>query len=172
MTVRARRHLIGTVMLTAVWVILWRRLDAAIILSGLLVASAAVHLVRLPVAQPALRPRPWLPLGILSFLATLVTSSVSVGWLAIRRPHRVGGAILRIPLESRSQQGIALIAASITVEPGSVVIYVDRSTSTLIVHGIPAADQFEVERLRDETHTAEDRFLRSFRELPQPQERG
>ncbi|HLT10923.1 MAG TPA: Na+/H+ antiporter subunit E [Micromonosporaceae bacterium] len=170
MTVRARRHLIGTAVLTVVWVILWRRLDAATILSGLLVASAAVHLVRLPTAQPALRARPWLPLGIVSFLATLVTSSVSVGWLAIRRPHRIGGAIIRVPLESRSQQGIALIAASITVEPGSVVIYVDRAASTLIVHGIPAADQSEVEKLRDETHVAEDRFLRSFRELPQPQD--
>jgi multicomponent Na+:H+ antiporter subunit E len=115
--------------LTVVHVLLWGTISVKIVLGGLLVAVAVTALFPLPLL-PRLPVRPWRLLRLLGFLAMdLVVSGAQVAWETLRYGSRARAGIVAVPLLTRSDRVITLIAGALALAPGSFVLQIDRRGS-------------------------------------------
>ncbi len=65
-----------------------------------------------------------------------------------------------MPLRSHSDLLVTATGHVISLIPGSLVVEVDRSTSTLYIHGINVRDAQDVARLRKEVRDTEAGLIR------------
>jgi multicomponent Na+:H+ antiporter subunit E len=149
--------------LVLVWVLLWGTLSWANVLSGLLVAVVVTRALPLPGVTEHARFR---PLGVLIFvgvfLRDLAVSSVQVAWAAIRAGGRVRSAIIVAQLRTDSDLLLTLIAETLTLVPGSMVLDLDREHRRMLVHVLPVATEEDVDRQRAAVLAVEDRVVRAF----------
>ncbi len=62
--------------------------------------------------------------------------------LTVMNPNRpIRSAILAVPLDLKSDEGITLLANMITLTPGTTSLHVSDDRSTLYVHVMNASDQ-------------------------------
>ncbi len=73
------------------------------------------------------------------FLAKVVAASFQVLYLAVARGPKVINAVVAVPLRSHSDLMVTATGHVISLIPGSLVVEVDRSTSTLYIHGSMSA---------------------------------
>ena len=158
-----RHQLPLLVWLVLVWNFLWGTWSWANLLGGIAVALLVTVLLPLPpvVGGTALRP-----LGFLRFLgyflADLVTSGAEVAWQTIR-PSGIGqSAIIRVQLRTDSDLLLTILAESLTLVPGSMVLDMDRERRTLAVHILHVADEGDVQRQRESVLAQEERVVRAF----------
>jgi multicomponent Na+:H+ antiporter subunit E len=84
------------------------------------------------------------------FLGKVVAASFQVMYLAAVRGPAVRNAVVAVPLRSHEDLMVTATGHIISLIPGSLVVEVDRSTSTLYLHGLNIGTPDEVERLRRE----------------------
>ncbi|NEE02012.1 Na+/H+ antiporter subunit E [Phytoactinopolyspora halotolerans] len=137
------RILLGTWLLV-LWCLLWGRLSAAVVASGVVVAALALAAARLPVLPVALRPR-WhrLPGALVSLLVDVARSSVEVAAAALsRRTPRA--AVIKVTLSQITDVQATIVANRISLVPGTLVIDLDldleRDEDTLYVYVVPVRD--------------------------------
>jgi multicomponent Na+:H+ antiporter subunit E len=112
--------------LTVVHVLLWGTVSVKIVVGGLLVAVVVTALFPLPLL-PRLPVRPWRLLRLLGFLVMdLVVSGAQVAWETLRYGPRARAGIVAVPLLTRSDRVITLIAGALSLAPGSFVLQIDR----------------------------------------------
>ena len=70
------------------------------------------------------------------FLHELWLSSLSVARAAFARRPKTASAIVAVPLELRTDLGIALLANLVTLTPGTCSLHVSEDRSTLYVHAL------------------------------------
>lgn len=109
--------------------------------------STALHL---------LRRLPDILMLALIFLSELVKSSVSVAQAAFARNPRIDSAILAVPVELRTDLGIAVLANMITLTPGTCSLHVSEDRRTIYVHALDASDP---EGIIQGIHTAFERRI-------------
>ncbi len=81
----------------------------------------------------------WLRLGVL-FARELVLSVQDVV-RTVLRPSRVDrSGIVAVPLDIRSEAGIALLANLVTLTPGTTSLHVSDDRSVLYVHALSLSD--------------------------------
>ncbi|TYR31842.1 sodium:proton antiporter [Mesorhizobium microcysteis] len=100
-------------------------------------------------------PLAWLRLTGLFFRdLALSVHDVVLTVLNPRRPIR--SAILAVPLDVKSESGIALLANMITLTPGTTSLHVSEDRSTLYVHVMNVSDE-TVTQIKDgfERHVQE-----------------
>ena len=68
------------------------------------------------------------------FLAKVAAASFQVLYLAVVRGPRVSNALVAVPLRSHYDLLVTATGHVISLIPGSLVVEVDRSTSTLYLH--------------------------------------
>ncbi|TDD71344.1 Na+/H+ antiporter subunit E [Jiangella aurantiaca] len=164
--VPVRRHgvqwpmLIG---LTVVWVLLWGGLTVANVLSGLVVAVIVTLVFPLPpiVFSGRLRVR-GLAVLIGWFVVELVVASVQVSGQALRIGRRPLNAVIEVDLRSHSDLYLTLTAELLSLVPGSLVVEVRRSTSTLFLHVLGVRDDADVEEARRRALRQEERVMRAL----------
>ena len=148
--------------LLLVWLLLWGRLTAATLLSGLAVALGALWAARLPGAPVTIRPR---PLAVLAALANaardLAASSLSVAREVLSDPRGTRAGVVAVRVRCESDAVLALVANSVSFFPGSLTVALDRPRSVLYVHGLPVRDQGEAEALRRRAAAIEARVTRA-----------
>jgi multicomponent K+:H+ antiporter subunit E len=136
-------------LLSAGLFVLWLALNGSV--SAGHVVLAAVLAITMPILSAPLRPlpvrvrRPGTVLRLIGTVAyDVVMSNIHVGArvLRVRRrpPH---GAFVRIPLELRDANGIAVLALITTIVPGTVWSEVARDRSTFLLHVFDLADEAE-----------------------------
>jgi multicomponent Na+:H+ antiporter subunit E len=76
----------------------------------------------------------------LVFLHELLKSAVVVAVIVARGGRGLRPAILAVPLEVRSEAGIAVFADMITLTPGTTALHVSDDRRTLYVHAMDAPD--------------------------------
>jgi multicomponent Na+:H+ antiporter subunit E len=160
---RVRSRLPLLVWLVLAWLLLWGRFSVAVLLSGVLAAAAVTWAVRLPPLPGGARLRPWpflVALGVL--LRDLVTSSLTVAWQLLRYGRATRSAVVEVRLQVRSDATLTLVAADLSLRPGSVVVDIDRAGPTLYVHGLPARTDADLDRIRSLVRDAERRVVRAF----------
>ena len=121
--------------LVVVWILLWGTWSWANLLSGLAIALVVMLLLPLPPVVGSTRVRP-LPLirFVGHFLGDVVVSGAQVAWRALG-PGGVGqGAIVRVQLRADSDLLLTVVAETISLVPGSLVLDLDREHRLISVH--------------------------------------
>ena len=160
---RGTRQLPIIAWLVLVWLMLWGTWSWANLLSGLLVAGLVSWLLPLPGVTEHARFRPLAVLALLgNFLRDLAVSSAQVAWAAIRPGPPVRSAIIVARLRTDSDLLLTLIAETLSLVPGSMVLDIDRAHRTMLVHVLPVSDERDVDRQRAAVLIVEERVVRAF----------
>lgn len=93
------------------------------------------------------------------FLVELLRANLRVAYDVVTPQHRMRPAILRVPLDARSDGEITLLSNLITLTPGSLALEVSADRRVLYVHAMYADDDF-VPRIK---RVLEARVLRLMR---------
>ncbi len=140
-------HPLMTAALLAMWLLLNQSLSPAHIALGAAVALATSH------GLAALRPetvRIGSPRAILRLtgivLADIARSNLAVARIILFGKQRVSGFV-RLPLEMRDINGLAVLACIITATPGTIWVQLDRANGILLVHVLDLVDEEEWIRL-------------------------
>jgi multicomponent Na+:H+ antiporter subunit E len=160
---RARHQLPLFAWLVLVWNLLWGTWSWANLLSGIVVALVVTTLLPLPPVVGGMRIHPLRLLYFLGyFLVDLVRSAAQVAWLTLRPGGISRSAIIRVQLRTDSDLLLTIIAESVTLVPGSIVIDLDREERVLVLHVLHVDDMAGVERRRASVLAEERRVVRAF----------
>jgi multicomponent Na+:H+ antiporter subunit E len=147
MSRRITGRLASVLWLTLVWILLWGTFTPASIVGGLLVAVLVAALFPMPPAPERLPVRPVRLLGLLLYLLyDLVLSGAEVSWQVLRRGSRARGAIIAVPLLSRSDRVVTVMANALSLSPGTMALQVDHDV--WYVYALGPRDAAGVERAR------------------------
>jgi multicomponent Na+:H+ antiporter subunit E len=149
--------------LVLVWILLWGTWSWANLLSGLAVALVVMLLLPLPPVVGGTRVRP-LPLVrfVGHFLVDLVISGAQVAWRAVGPGGVRQGAIVRVQLRADSDLLLTVVAETISLVPGSLVLDLEREQRLISVHLLHVDDLADVERQKAGVLATEDRIVRAF----------
>ncbi len=158
-----RHQLPLLVWLVLVWMLLWGTWSWANLISGTVLALAVTVLLPLPPVVGGTRLH---PLGLVVFVGyfvvDLVRSAALVAWQTLR-PGGIGhSAIIQVQMRTDSDLLLTIVAESLTLVPGSVVIDMDRQRRTLSLHILHVRDLADVERRRAAVLAEEERVVRAF----------
>jgi multicomponent Na+:H+ antiporter subunit E len=156
-----RQELPLLVWLVFVWGALWQNFSPGNLLFGALIAVLVARVFYLPPVElggrfNVLRAVPF----AIIFLGKVVAASFQVLYLAVVRGPRVVSAIVAVPLRSHSDLLVTATGHVISLIPGSLVVEVDRSTSTLYIHGINVRNADDAAKLRKEVRDTEAGLIR------------
>ena len=149
--------------LVVVWILLWGTWSWANVLSGLTVALVVMLVLPLPPVVGATRVRP-LPLlqFVGHFLLDLLVSGAQVAWRAIGPGGVRQGAIVRVQLRADSDVLLTVVAETVSLVPGSLVLDLDRESQLIAVHLLHVDDLADVERQKADVLAIEERIVRAF----------
>lgn len=160
---KVRHQLPLLVWLVLVWNLLWGTWSWANLLSGIVVALAVTVLLPLPPVVGGARIRPVALLAFLGhFVVDLVSSGALVAWQTIRPRGIDRSAIIRVQLRTDSDLLLTILAESVTLVPGTMVLDLDRERRVLALHILHVRDEDDVERQRAATLAQEERVVRAF----------
>ncbi len=135
--------------LLATWMALWREISWMTLLSGLVVSTLAVRLFYLPPIQLGGRFNPvWAMRYLMYFLWHLVLASFQVAWLAVRPGPKPRTAIIQARLSTKSDFILTMVGLTVSLIPGSLVVEIDRSNSTLYLHIINTPTQRQISQAK------------------------
>lgn len=158
-----RNRIVTGAALVAVWVLLWGTLSWGNVVGGLIAAAIVVTFFPLPPVTFAGRIR---PLGLVTFaarfLADLVVASAHIAALAFRFGHVPRSAVVAVPLRVGSDLNMTLMAAAISLVPGSLIVEADRASGTLYVHVLGVRSVREAADFRRTTLKLETRLIRAI----------
>ena len=158
-----RHQLPLLIWLVLVWILLWGTWSWANVLSGLVVALAVTVLLPLPAVVGGIRVRPLALLAFLGhFLVDLAISGAQVAWQALGPGGRRQSAIVRVQLRTDSDLLLTIIAQTLSLVPGSLVLDLDREERTVAVHLLHVRDADHVEQEKADVLATEDRVVRAF----------
>ncbi|HEY9356936.1 MAG TPA: Na+/H+ antiporter subunit E [Arthrobacter sp.] len=156
-----RQELPLLVWLVIVWGALWQDFSPGNLLFGAILAVAVARMFYLPPVDLSgrfniLHAVPF----ALGFLIKVVAASFQVMYLAVVRGPAVTNAVVAVPLRSHEDLMVTATGHVISLIPGSLVVEVDRSTSTLYLHGLNVSTPDDVEKLRREVRDIEAGLIR------------
>ena len=156
-----RQELPLLVWLVIVWGALWRDFSPGNLLFGALIAVLVARLFYLPPVElggrfNVLRAVPF----ALMFLAKVAAASFQVLYLAVAAGPRVISAVVAVQLRSHSDLLVTATGHITALIPGSLVVEVDRSTSTLYIHGINIRNADDAAQLRRDVRNTEAGLIR------------
>jgi len=156
-----RQELPLLVWLVIVWGALWQDFSPGNLLFGALLAVLVARMFYLPPVELSGRFNVLhaLPFA-LRFLNRVAAASVEVMYLAVVRGPRVISAVVAVPLRSHQDLMVTATGHVISLIPGSLVVEVDRSTSTLYLHALNVTSPEQVENLRREVRSIEAGLIR------------
>jgi multicomponent Na+:H+ antiporter subunit E len=160
---RLRHQLPLLLWLVLVWILLWGTWSWANLISGTVVAVVVTSLLPLPPVVGGVQVHGVRLLRLLGYFAVdLVVSAAQVAWLTVRPRGISRSAILKIPLRTDSDLLLTIVAETVTLVPGSIVIDLDREEKTLILHVLNVDDESDVERRRASVLAQEERVVRAL----------
>jgi multicomponent Na+:H+ antiporter subunit E len=162
-TSRVRHQLPLLAWLVVVWILLWGTWSWANVVSGLTVALVVMVLLPLPPVVGGGRVRP-LPLVLFvgHFLVDLVVSAAQVAWRALSPGGVRQGAIVRVQLRVDSDLLLTVVAETLSLVPGSLVLDLDRDSRLISIHLLHVDDLADVERQKADVLATEELIVRAF----------
>ncbi len=156
-----RQELPLLVWLVIVWGALWQDFSPGNLLFGALLAVVVARMFYLPPVELSGRFNILYAIPFaLGFLGRVVAASFQVMYLAVVRGPTVTNAVVAVPLRSHQDLMVTATGHVISLIPGSLVVEVDRSTSTLYLHGLNVGTAEDVEKLRSEVRAIEAGLIR------------
>lgn len=134
-------------LLTLVLVWLWMALLTSFTLGGLIVGIIfgmwiPIYTAHFWPQRPKIR-RPWRVLSFLViFLVDIVIANLQVAyWIVFRRADALRSRWIAVPLDVVSPEAITVLAATITLTPGTVASDLSADGRTLLVHCLDVGDE-------------------------------
>lgn len=159
--VSLRQELPLLVWLVIVWGALWQDFSPGNLLFGALIAVIVARLFYLPPVELGGRFNVLRAAAFaLAFLAKVVLASFQVLFLAVAKGPKVISAVVAVPLRSHSDLLVTATGHVTALIPGSLVVEVDRSTSTLYIHGINVRTAEDAAEVRRNVRDTEARLIR------------
>jgi multicomponent Na+:H+ antiporter subunit E len=156
-----RQELPLLVWLVFVWGALWQDFSPGNLLFGALIAVVVARLFYLPPVELGGRFSVVRAVAFaIVFLGKVVAASFQVLYLAVARGPKVTNAVVAVQLRSHSDLMVTATGHVISLIPGSLVVEVDRSTSTLYIHGLNVRNGEDVMNLRKEVRDTEAGLIR------------
>ncbi|MFD1715713.1 Na+/H+ antiporter subunit E [Amnibacterium flavum] len=150
------------VVLVLLWLFLWGSFSPLDIVVGILVALLVTRVFELPPVQLSGRFNPWwLLVFLVRFAGQVVAGSVEVASKAFRFGTVVRSSVIEVGLTTTSDFVMTLTAITMSLVPGSLILEVDRSGSTLFLHVLGAVDDDAIEKARRKVLHAEVDILRA-----------
>lgn len=113
-----------------------------VVAGGILIGLTAPRLQHAPRGEvpPFAQRLLWFPVFAAGVLADIAKGTVDVALrvLHLRDVERPG--IVRVPIEGRTERGVAVSALATTLSPGAVLIEVDWDRREMLLHVIDATD--------------------------------
>jgi multicomponent Na+:H+ antiporter subunit E len=148
--------------LVLVWNLLWGTWSWANLLSGIVVALLVTLLLPLPPVAARQRLRPlWALVYLWWFLVDLVLSCAQVLWLAFA-PGQPRGALVEVPVRTDNDLLLTMLAETVTLIPGSIVLELDRERQVLGLHLLNVRDHAAVADQKRRVLVEEERIVRAF----------
>lgn len=156
-----RQELPLLVWLVVVWGALWQDFSPGNLLFGALIAVLVARLFYLPPVELGGRFNVLHAAAFaVHFLGKVVVASFQVLYLAAAKGPKVISAVVAVPLRSHSDLLVTATGHVTALIPGSLVVEVDRSTSTLYIHGINVRNAEDAEQLRRDVRATETGLIR------------
>ncbi|KNC18457.1 cation:proton antiporter [Arthrobacter sp. RIT-PI-e] len=147
--------------LVLVWGALWQDFGLGNLVFGALIAYVIVNFFYLPPVELTGRFNPLLLVPFLGrFLFQLVTASFEVFWLALTKGPTLRNAVVAVQLRSHSDILVTATGHAISLIPGSLVLEVDRSTSTLYLHALNVSNEADADAIRRDVRATEAWLIR------------
>lgn len=147
-------------LLLFVWGALWQDFSLGNMIFGAVIALVIVNLLPLPPVVLSGRINLWYCLKLfIWFMGQVVVASFHVAKLAIANGKKTHSAIIAVPLRTGSDLIVMTVGHVLTLIPGSFVIDVDRSSSTLYLHYIDIESPADVEKARAAIRDIERRLI-------------
>ena len=147
------RRVVLVAWLTALWVVLWRDLSVANVVSGMAVALVALWAFRVRALTSAARPareHTVRPLALARFAAwfayQLVVSNLVVAREVVSPRDRIRSGIVEVPVAGSSDLVITVVADAISLTPGTLTLEVRHEPPALYVHVLHLHDIDRVRR--------------------------
>ncbi len=141
-----RHRLVLGIWLTLVWLGLWGDLSWANLFSGMLSAVFVVWMWG-PKQHLGIGVRPFALVRFIGFfVASLVRASVGVARQIVRFEPQLRSSVVAVPINSQSRGMIAVVAAAISLTPGTLVIETKAVglKTTLYIHVFDLRDRDEL----------------------------
>jgi multicomponent Na+:H+ antiporter subunit E len=159
-TGRAVTRLPEVVWLALVWVLLWGTFSPLSLAGGVLVALAVLVAFPMRSAPRHLPLRPVPLLGLAAYLAyDMVASGLEVSWQTLRYGPAARGAVVEVPLLSRSDRVVTVVANALSLSPGAMALQIDSERGRWFVYALGPRDRAGVERARRRTLDMQIRVL-------------
>lgn len=148
-----------TIVLIALWMLVWGELSILSFLTGLVVALVVPVVFYLPPVELSGRFNPWYAFVFLvTFAAEVAAGSVVVAASAFG-PKVRRNAVIEVPLRTDSDFILTLTAITVSLVPGSLILEIDRFNATLYVHLLNTRTHEDVEKARRNVLAQERRIV-------------
>ncbi|RMI34359.1 Na+/H+ antiporter subunit E [Nocardia stercoris] len=149
--------------LALVYTVLWSDFSVANMVAGLVIAALITMLLPLPRVSihGRLHPLSLLWLVIVSTYYAL-ESSFQVAWFSVRPAGAPVSGVLRVRMTIRSPMVLVLCADVLNLIPGTMVLELDRDTSTLWVHVLDVSSDESVDYFYRTTRRLERLLISAF----------
>ncbi|MGG7463590.1 MULTISPECIES: Na+/H+ antiporter subunit E [unclassified Plantibacter] len=159
-----RRALVSQTLLIAglvlLWCLLWGTFDVLTLLTGVVLAIVVSAFFYLPAVELSGRINLWRTLVFFAkLLLDIVRASAEIAWLVLKPSYRASNAIIGVRLRTRSDLIMSWTAEAVSIVPGSIVVDIDRTNSTLYLHALDVSDDADIDRVIAEVLGTERRLI-------------
>lgn len=149
--------------LTFIWVALWQDLSLPTIVLGLIFSAAVMLVLPMPPVPFADRFNIYHSFTFgLYFLWKITAATWDVAVKSIHPGPKVVNSVVAVKLRTQDDLLLTLVGHVYALIPGSLVIDVDRPSSTLFLHVIDVPDEAAAEAFRVDSLDIEARMIRGF----------
>jgi len=146
--------------LMLVWAVLWQDFSPGTLLFGALLAVAVTRVFYLPPVQLSGRFNVLRAAAFgVEVLGRMAWASLQVSLVALVQGPNVRNAVLSVPLRSHSDLILTAVGHVSSWIPGSMVVEVDRSTSTLYLHALNVRTEADAEKVRADVRRIEAKLI-------------
>lgn len=149
--------------LTLVWGALWQDFSPGVLLMGAIFSLAVLWFYRLPRVKFSGRVNIWYVIVFtVKFIGRIVTASIDVAWDALTKGPTIVNSVVAVHLRSHDDLIVTLTGHALALIPGSLVVDVDRPSSTLFLHCLDVTNDDDVEGFRREALVIEASIIRAI----------
>jgi multicomponent K+:H+ antiporter subunit E len=155
-------HPLLTLSLILVWMLLVNKIAVGSLVLATILGTAIPLLTEAYWPnRPRIRHLPALGAYVAILIWDIILANIAVARIVLFKPNReIRSAFISIPLELRSPEAITILAATITLTPGTVTADMSACGRALLIHSLHAPDP---DAIRDEIKSRyETRLMRIF----------
>jgi multicomponent Na+:H+ antiporter subunit E len=142
-----RGHLAWNTWLAVLWCLLWEQFTLPFFIAGFVIGAATLFAVRNLIQLVDVSYKPLVIARLTCvFVYELVVANVQVAWLIVRPRVRLKPAMIRLPIELKSDVLITALANMISLTPGTLTVDVAEDRQSLLIHCLNTDDAEKVKR--------------------------